>query len=206
MKRTIMVALGCVSVLLAPASALAGRGDSVDPGIMQPALNPAFGPWECWRTGAGITCDGESHDSWTNAETFIVCDGRPVYSTGTDDRTLERHGDQHGLALWSRSQGDVPETFSMQPDGSGPTLRATGSFEIHYDYGVPGDGSTRTARWTGIDLKVVGRGVGLVLHDVGVKTFDIDGEVIFRHGPHPVVDDFDGAFQKVCDAFEALGA
>ncbi len=206
MRRIIIVALGCAAALLAPASAIAGRGDSVDPTIMQPGLNPAFAPWDCWRSGPGTTCYGERHDAWTNAESFLVCDGRTVYSTGSDDRTLTRHGDSDGLALWSKQHAEIRETLSLQPDGSGPTLAGIGMFEESYAYTTPGDLSTRTDRYSGLDVQVTGPGVGLVLHDVGVKTFDIDGNVLSMFGPHPVVEDFEGAFQHVCDAFEELGA
>jgi hypothetical protein len=48
--------------------------------------------------------------------------------------------------------------------------------------------------------------VGLVLHDVGLKTYDIDDNLIVARGPHPIALDFEAAFQKVCAAFEKLGA
>ena len=204
MKRTIIVAMGCAAVLLAPASALAGRGDSVDPAIMQPALNPAFAPWECWRAGGGITCEGHLNNAWTNGEWGLVCDGRPVYTTGTEDRVLVRHGDENGLGLWSRSTVQIRETLSLQPDGSGPTLSAGGSWEQHFEYGTPGDVSTRIERDTGLNIRVWGAGVGTVLQNVGVETFDIDGNYGFHHGS--LLPDFDAAFLQICHAFEDLGA
>ena len=88
MRRTITVALGLLLVLLAPASVGAGQPDQVDPALMQPALNPDFAPWDCWRSGTGIVCDGQWSASWTNEVTFLECGGRPVFSTGTDVRTL----------------------------------------------------------------------------------------------------------------------
>jgi len=41
---------------------------------------------------------------------------------------------------------------------------------------------------------------------VGVKTFDIDNNVLDAHGPHPLLEDFFGTFGKLCDAFALLGA
>jgi hypothetical protein len=207
MKRTFIVALGCMAVLLVPTSALAGRNESVDPAIMQPGLNPDFAPWECWRAGDGITCYGEFEESWVNqAWADADCDGRAIYGTGGQHRTLTRHGDADGRALWSKQHVEIKEQLSMQPDGSGPTMRGVGLFEESYAYAVPGDFSTRTDTYTGLDASITAPGYGLVLHDVGVKTFDTDGNVLFRHGPHPIVDDFEAAMQNVCDAFEALGA
>jgi hypothetical protein len=207
MRRTIVVLLGCVAVLAAPASALAGRSESVDPALMQPALNPAYAPWECWTTGTGITCNGEFDESWVNQVwPDAECDGRLIYSTGGQHRTLTRHGDADGRAMWSKAHVEIKDELSMQPDGSGPTMRAVGLFEESFAYSIPGDASTRTDRYTGLDVSITAPGYGLVLRDAGVKTFDIDDNVLLRHGPHPVVDDFDAAMQNVCDAFAALGA
>jgi hypothetical protein len=205
--RKAIAILVSVLALLVPASASAGQPDSVDPAIMQPALNPSFAPWDCWRTGTGIVCDGARTLAWEGAESIFVCEGRPVYSTGTDERTLRRFGDENGLALHSTAHTDIRETLSLTPDGSGPTLQGIGRFTQHYEYAIPGDLSSRTERLTGIDVTVTGAGVGLVIHEVGVKSFDIDGNVLLVHGPHPILDDFEGAwFAKVCDAFAAMGA
>ena len=201
-----MAAMTCAALLLAPAAVLAGTGDSVDPALMQPGLNPAFAPWDCWRAGDGITCEGQLSNAWTNAEWGLDCGGHPVFSTGTEDRVLVRHGDENGLGLWSRSHVEIRETLSLQPDGSGPTLTAVGLWAERFDYGTPGDFSTRVERDTGLDIRVTGAGVGMVLHNVGVMTVDIDDNILFIAGDHPLVDDFDATFAKVCDAFEALGA
>jgi hypothetical protein len=185
-------------------TAAAGRGDTVDPALMQPALNPTFGPWECWRTGDGTVCDGARTLSWAGAETGLVCDGAMVYTTGTDDRTQRRFGDEFGRALRTIQHVDIRETLSRAPDGAGPTLKGLGHFQEHFEYLIPGDLSTRTDTYTGLDVHVSGPGVGLVIHDVGIKTFDIDDNVLRAHGPHPIIDDFEGTFAKICDAFASI--
>ena len=139
MRRTIIAALGCLAVLLTPASTFAGLPEKVDPDLMQPGLNPAFAPWDCWRTGGGITCEGHLSVAWTDSEWGLVCDGRPVFSTGTEDRVLVRHGDENGVGLWSRAHVEIRETLSLQSDGSGPTLTAVGLWAERYDYLTPGD-------------------------------------------------------------------
>jgi hypothetical protein len=204
MRRTIIVALGCAAVLLAPANAIAGRGDSVDPALMQPALNPAFAPWDCWRAGDGITCEGEGGDAWTNREWDLVrCDGHPVYSTGTEERVLVRHGDENGLALWGHAHVDISEILSLHPDGSGPTLKAGGTWEQHFDYGTPGDFSTRIQRDTGLNIRISAPGVGTVLQNIGIESWDADGNYLFHNGS--LLPDYEAAFLQVCDAFEELG-
>jgi hypothetical protein len=173
---------------------------------MQPPLNASFAPWDCWRTGSGITCEGHRTLTAVGAEAEFVCDGRQVYTNEVDVRTQRRYGDANGLALKTIAHVDIRGILGFEPDLSGPNLAGRGIFQETFEYGVPGDLSTRTDRYTGLDVKLTGPGVGLVVHDVGVKTFDIDDNVLFMHGPHPVVEDFDAAFAGVCPALEAIGA
>ena len=206
MSRSVVLLALCVLSLAAPGTAAAGRGDSVDPALMQPALNASFAPWECWRTGSGIVCDGARTTSVERVETGLVCDGQMVYTSETDTRWQRRYGDANGLALKTTQHVDIRGILSLSPDMSGPTLRGAGHFQEHFEYLVPGDISTRTDKYSGLDVRVTGPGVGLVLHDVGVKVFDIDDNLLFAGGPHPVVEDFEAAFASICDAFAALGA
>ena len=205
MKRTLIGMAMLALALSAPVGVAAGRGASVDPALMQPALNATFAPWECWRTGTGITCEGHRTLTAVGMETFFVCDGRPVYTNEVDTRTQRRYGDANGLALKTVVHVDIRGILGFEPDLSGPNLTGRGVFQETYYYLVPGDLSTRTDRYTGLDVRITGPGVGLVVHDVGVKTFDINDNVLFMHGPHPVVEDFDGAFAGVCPALDAIG-
>jgi hypothetical protein len=140
------------------------------------------------------------------AETFLVCDGQPVYTNEVDVRTQRRYGDDSGLALKTIQHVDIRGVLGLEPDLSGPNLAGRGIFQETFEYAIPGDLSTRTDRYTGLDVKITGPGVGLVVHDVGIKTFDIDDNVLLMHGPHPVVEDFEAAFAGVCPALEAIGA
>jgi hypothetical protein len=206
MKRTLIGMAVLALALSAPLSVAAGRGESVDPLLMQPPLNATFGPWECWRAGDGITCEGQRTLTAVGAETDFMCDGRPVYTNEVDTRTQRRYGDANGLALKTVAHVDIRGILGFEPDLRGPNLTGRGIFQETYYYIVPGDLSSRTDRYTGLDVRITGPGVGLVVHDVGVKTFDIDDNVLFMHGPHPVVGDFDVAFAGVCPALEAIGA
>ena len=206
MKRSMLAVAVLAIALVAPSGAAAGRGESVDPALMQPPLNATFAPWECWRTGTGITCEGHRTITWVGAETGLICDGRMMYTNEVDVRTQRRYGDANGLALKTIQHVDIRGTLGLEPDLSGPNLTGRGVFQETFEYLVPGDLSTRTDRYTGLDVRVTGPGVGLIVHDVGVKTFDIEGNVLFAHGPHPVVEDLEAAFAPICPAFEAIGA
>lgn len=183
----------------------AGRGDSVDPAIMTPTLNPSF-TWECWENGAGIICDGERTLSWTAADTGLPCEHGTIYSTGTDTRTLRRVGDADGRGLYSLQTVHISEVLSLSPTFDEIVARAAAHFTERFEYLVPGDLSTRTDTYRGADVILTVPGEGLVLHDVGIKSFDIDDNLLFAHGPHPVVEDFEAAFAPVCDALAGISA
>ena len=200
--RRLVTAIATVSLLiLAGTPAGASERTPVDPSIMQPALNPTF-TWECWRVDDKTMCDGERHLSWTAADTGLPCAAGPIYSTGTDDRFLRRWGDAEGRALRSHAVANISETLALNPDLTARTASAVGHFSQRFTYAVPGDQSTRVEVFSGNDVTVVVPGTGLVIHDVGVKSFDIDDNVLFAHGPHEVLEDFDAAFAKVCDALQ----
>jgi hypothetical protein len=206
MHRRIAIFFALALGLGTPGLALAGRLTAVDPLTMTPPLNATFAPWSCWRNGTGIICDGERLITWENADTGLTCDGRTVYGTGYEYRRQRRYGDENGLALVTIQHFSGRDTISLQPDGSGPTISGGGTFKEEFRYGVPGDLSTRTDRYSGVDVRYNAPGYGLVFHDTGTKMFDIDDNVLMLHGQHPVVLDFDGTFAKICDAFAAIGA
>jgi hypothetical protein len=199
MKRALAIA--GILLLAISGTATAGQPDTVDPLLMQPPLNPTFGPWTCYRTGDEIVCDGERTITWEAADYGIVCDGRPVLGSGYEHRTQRRWGDANGLALKTLQHFKGEDTVSLNADMSGPTLRGAGQFTEVFEYAVPGDLSTRTDTYRGLDVKYVGQGVGLVIHDVGTKSFDIDDNVLFLHGQHPVVTEgYEAAFSRFCPA------
>lgn len=202
MKRALFMLLAAIAVLGAPDAAGASGRSPVDPAIMQPPLNPTF-DWSCWRTDSGTVCDGERHLSWAAADTEIPCGEGTIYSTGTDDRFLRRWGDEQGRALRSHGVGNITETFALTPGMTGTTARAIGRFSQRFGYAVPGDLSTRFEILSGIDVTVLTAGAGLVMHDVGVKSFDIDDNALLAHGQHEVLEDFDAAFAKVCNALQS---
>jgi len=201
MKRLLLTILATIPLLVPTGAAGATGRTPVDPALMQPPLNPTF-TWTCWRMDDKTVCDGERHVGWTAADTGLPCAGGTIHSTATDDRFLRRWGDAYGRALHSHAVADIRETFALNPEMTGTTARAMGHFSERFSYATPGDQATRVVVQSGADVTVVVPGTGLVMHDVGVKSFDIDDNVLFAHGPHEVLDDFDAAFGKVCDALQ----
>lgn len=195
------LALASMLVLAFAGTATAGQPQQVDPSLMQPPLNPTFGPWTCFRSGSGIICDGERTLTWEAAEYGITCDGKAVVGSGYEHRTMRRWGDANGLGLKTLVNFSGQDTVWLDGAPSGRTLRGTGRFTELFEYAVPGDLSSRTDTYRGLDVRYTGQGVGLVIHDVGIKSFDIDDNLLFMHGQHPVVlESYEEAFGRFCPA------
>lgn len=195
--------LACMLALTATDDVSAGRSDSVDPAFMTPTLNPGF-DWECWRAGETIVCDGTATETWTAIELFPCADGGTVYSTGFDSRRIRRISDADGRALSSRLAVQIREQVSRSPTMDGIVGRGMGQFSVSFDWPIPGELSSRTSILHGVDLSVVVPGHGLILHQVGVLSYDFQDNLLFARGVHPIADDADAAFEELaergCDA------
>jgi hypothetical protein len=201
MRRPVLTLIATALALSPATTANAGAHGTVDPAIMQPPLNPTF-TWTCSRSGPGFICDGVRHDSWTAEPTDLPCSAGTIYSTATDDRRLRRWSDAQGRALHSHSVAQIDETLSLDPQLNGITARADGHFSERFLYAVPGELSSRTVIQSGIDVTVTMPGNGLVMHDVGVKAFDIEDNLLWAHGQHDLFPSFEAGFAKVCDALQ----
>ena len=157
----------------------------LDPDQMIPPLNPAFGPWICIETGDGSVCRGESHDAWSGEDTGLACAGQAIYTTGTYDSRGARWHLPDGRATHTFFQNAGVETWTLSPDGSGPSLHVSGHWNEHYVYSVPGDRDVRVQTDTGADWQVTGQGVGIVFHDVGLWRYNpgVGTGIDYTHGP-----------------------
>ena len=191
--------LAVAMVLATSVSASAGRPDAVDPSLMSPPLNPSF-DWECWRTGTGIVCDGERTTTYTAVEALPCPDGSWIYASGSAYDTLRRVGDADGLALSTLGTTRIDDRLSRSPDFDGIVGHARGSWSDAYDYPVPGELASRTVTRRGVDVVLTVPGQGMVVLDAGIKSWDIDDNLLFAHGPHPLIDDIEDVLAATCDA------
>jgi len=182
----------------------AGKPDTVDPALMTPPLNPTF-TWECWRTGTGIVCDGERTLSYTAVEA-LPCDDGWIYITGTDSRTLRRVGDADGRALYTLEKVRITDQLSRSPTFDGIVVDARASWTDRYEYHVPGELSSRTVTRRGIDVLLTIPGYGVVVQEVGISSWDIEGNLLFAHGPHDLLEDFEAALRAACDALAGVSS
>lgn len=176
----------------------AGRSDSVDPALMTPPLNPSF-TWECWRAGDQIVCDGKRITTYEAVEA-IPCDDGWIYATGIARDTLRRVGDADGRALKTLGTTRIDDWVSRSPAFDGIVGMARGSWTDLYEYGVPGELSSRVVTRRGVDVILTIPGQGMVVLDAGIKSWDIEDSILSARGPHDLVEDIDGAFARACDA------
>jgi hypothetical protein len=185
--RTLLSILASTILLAVAASsgAVAASPHQVDPAAMVPPLNPAYDPWICTDTGAGPVCRGTFTDSWSNADTGLLCGDRPIYTTGSFDSAGTRWHLPDGRATHTVFQDKDVEVWSLSPTGAGPILNVSFQWIEHFDYPIPGDRSTRVATSTGSYWQVTAKGHGLVWHDVGLVQFapGSGDEIVVTHGP-----------------------
>lgn len=204
MRRTFIVALGVLALLLAAPPADAKSPRQVDPLTMTPALNPDFAPWSCFETGGGITCQGEYDVTYENELMDFDCNGQPVYISGGGHEHMTRWHDAQGLALKTIVGLNYPDDrISLSSTGDGAYVSVRGHWNRHYVYPVPGDRDQRVFSEIGAIYLITVRGEGLVLHDSGQVTF-VPGEefesIDTEHGIHDVYDDPDAFVREVCAA------
>lgn len=197
--RPVLSTVAAVVLMLSSVAGLrAGQADTVDPGLMSPPLNATF-TWECWRSGDHIVCDGERITTYTAAEA-IPCEDGWIYATGSARDTLRRVGDAEGRALYTLGKSLIDDQFSRSPALDGIVGKARGSWTDYYEYLVPGDLSSRIVTRRGVDVVLTVPGHGMVVLDAGIRAFDFEGNLLFAHGPHDLLDDIEGAAARACDA------
>ena len=184
-KLLSLLAIAALVAVVPVASVQAASPHQVDPAGMAPPLNPSYDNWACTDTGTGPICRASLDDAWSNVDTGLACDGRPIYETATYESNPVRWHTPDGLAVRTFD----PETFNgrwtLSSTGAGPSITLKTQWNLHYDYLVPGDRSTRVLTSTGSYWQVTARGYGLVWHDVGLVRFVIGSqdEIAVTHGP-----------------------
>ncbi len=203
MKRVMTLAISAaVLALLLPATASAGSPRAVDPASLTPALNPNF-TWSCFDTGAGPICQGTFDVSYENEQIDMVCNGSPVYVTGSASERMTRWHTPDGRATKTIVNLSYPEDrLTLSPTGDGPSVIVRGHWNRHYRYPIPGDRSARVLTEVGAVYVATAPGQGLIFHDVGLIRFTPGGDfedIAIVHGPHDLYSDFEAVESAVCN-------
>jgi hypothetical protein len=166
MTRGILFLAAVLTLVGLPALATsASAGPIVDPTTLQPVPPNAV----CRADGHQIICD-----------TFVVEDlvREPITDfdlpCGTIYETSHYRGDGtrwyvDRLVERRHVAASLDGTWSLSPDGSGPTVRIGGNWSIWTVWTTPGDDSTAVeTSSSGNDFKVSAPGFGVILHDAGL--------------------------------------
>lgn len=199
------VFLALAAIVVAPASARSSH--QVDPAAMTPPLNPAFAP-TCWETGGGVICEGSLVESYSTEDFGLRCDDEVIWVSGTLSDRLTRWHTPDGRATRTFGNQTWTETWSLSPDGAGPTLEVRSRSIRHYTYFVPGDPSQRQLVESGATIIATAPGVGIVFRDAGQVIYEIGAGNDFQNpiefrGPHDSWTDWDAAVARAC---QVLGA
>jgi len=202
MQRLMTLAvLAAMLVLLLPGTALAASPRVVDPGSLTPALNPDF-TWSCFDTGRGPICQGTFEVTYENEQIDMVCDGRPVYVTGSGSERMTRWHTPDGRATKTIVNLSYPaDRLTLSPTGDGPSVIVRGHWNRHYNYPIPGDASARVLTEVGAVYVATAPGQGLVFHDAGLIRFTAGGafeDIDVIHGPHDLYADFEAVQYAIC--------
>lgn len=159
MMRTLrsisLAAVTAASLLLAGASAtLAAR---VDPSTLTPPPPPGA---RCHTTGPDrVVCDTVLNSTFENLPDFETPCGL-LYVSGTDFREGFRFY-EGGLMVRRHVTAAINATMSLSPTGDGPTVRLIAHWGWWSVWPVPGgDDEAAVVTSTGLDVKVIGPGLG----------------------------------------------
>lgn len=197
-RQPMTAILAGILMLATTSSALAGRPDTVDPATITPELNPTF-TWECWRTGDNTVCQGERLTTYEAVEAIPCADGW-IYATGAAHDSLRRVGDADGRALYTIGTVHIQDLLSRSPEFDGIIGRVNAAWSDYYEYVIPGDLASRITTRRGADLVLTVPGMGMIVLDTGVKAWNIEDTILFDRGRHDLVDDFEAAAERACNA------
>ena len=160
-RRIVGMALGVLLVLATIPAASAGT--PADPDTLTPPPPPgatceAVGPTTViCHTAISFPSEGEP--------LFDVACGT-IYQTSTDDRVGIRWYED-GLITRRFYRGQLDGTWSLSPDGSGPSILITANWNALAVWTVPGDDSTFAQTLHGLEFHATNPGLGASLFLAG---------------------------------------
>jgi hypothetical protein len=162
-----LAAITAASLLAGASTALAAE---VDPSALTPP--PPAGA-RCHTTGPDrVICDTVLNASFENAPDFEAPCG-VLYVSGTDFRDGFRFY-EGGLMVRRHVTAALNATWSLSPTGEGPSVRVIARGSWWSVWPVPGgDDDDAVVTTTGLDIKVIGPGLGADFQIAG--RFDPDG-------------------------------
>ena len=191
------------ALTIASIALFAGGGTadaSPDPGVT--LTPPPPDGYTCRTTGDGTICQRRMEFTHVAGYDGSCPQGFDLLENGHSVEIGHRYYDRDGYLV----RRDLHESFSARDpmnviynSVTGASVPYSTTYTEFDTFGVPGDFDTMTARNSGSFYTVTLPGAGLLIHDVGVFTFDPAGDVIADHGPKML---FDGDIAKLCAALD----
>ena len=160
----IVLVVACAG--LGRSTRIASAGALVDPSTLTPPPPNAT----CCADGGKVICD-----------TFVVEDltNEPVFDLpcGTVYETSHYRGDGtrwyvNGLVVRRHVAMSLEGSWSLSPDGSGPTVKISGGWSGQTIWTTPGDTNSAVETESGSDFKASAPGAGVIIHDAGLALPD----------------------------------
>jgi hypothetical protein len=164
-RHVSLAAVGLAIVALGWAPAVSAH-TLVDPTTLTPPLRADR---ICYEDGVWVKCDINSVNTLENEPAGELSCGT-VYVTMTESINATRWY-QAGLLVERNATDQMRGSWSLSPDGAGPTVQIADAFSWHEQFTIPGDLSSDVEVSHGNYIRVVG--LGAIGMDSG--TFKADG-------------------------------
>ena len=205
MRRLATMPIAIVAAALLAPSAWAAPSTIVDPSTLTPPPNPNF-DWTCESNGERIDCWGVEFfqsDGTDEGDPAFSCDGRQIQIAFTQTVTAHRTHDAEGRVLRNHQVGTFDERWTLE-GSDGPGLTSRGRWSVMVEYAIPGDTTSRTTAYTGMQLAVSAPGVGVIFQNNGRVLLNWnESEILAISGQQAFYEDFDGAIAAACDVLLA---
>ena len=204
MKRATLLLSAMLATLLLACGAALAVPKSVDPDTLTPPPPPGA---ECKDTGNYVICHTSVDEWWADQPDFMLSCGR-AYSTGSNHSESIRWYSSEGLLLKRFLRVTNSGTWSLSPNGEGPTVRFFGHFSLVDYLATPGDFDSATEIEHGMDFRIWQPGYGVMVHLAGIFVYTPDGSVTHHGAGEFAIDEEDNlvippkADAALCEALQ----
>lgn len=186
-------------------------GGTVDTSTLNPV--PAS-DYSCQADGNNVICRVTRRvdiASEVSDQFPTTCAGRPIYESVQDTVAVTRYytwestgynGPGYYLTHRETHETEV-QVLSLSPDISAPTVTWISHLNGSTVFGTPGDFSTATMTFTGLDAQANLPGMGWVFHQSGQAVYDSNTELISVHGPRQLDLDYAAVMARLCPVLGA---
>ena len=153
-RRTLALAVSALFIVALGAAPAASAHTRIDPTTLTPPLK-AFRV--CFQDGQWIRCD-TSTDTVTENEPAGELSCGTIYLTMFETGNAERWYNLDRLLVERNATYNMRGSWSLSPDGTGPTVDIAANFSWHEHFPIPGDLDSDVEVSHGNYVRVIGLG------------------------------------------------